>query len=635
MLRAVLQFILLFATFFVQAETFQVISYHDVVSIEEKLVAPDDINVRRLADHFEWLKANGYNVISVQELVDARNGVSKLPTKAVLLSFDDGYASFYKLVFPLLKAYQYPATLAVVGSWLEQREKVMYGTRQVDRQRFLTLEQLKEIAASGLVEIASHSYDLHRGIPGNPQGNEMPAATTRAYSSTSSSYESDSVYKSRIRQDLSRNSDFIEVLTGKRPRVMVWPYGRYNGEVQRIAGELGMFITMNLDDGDNLLANGLSDIRRYHIQKDMPAAELAQTLGTQSKRAMRVMHVDLDYIYDPDPQQQEKNLGLLLDRVKAAGVTAVFLQAFADDNAAGVASRLYFSNRHLPVKADLFNRVSWQVTSRTGSRVFAWLPLTAFVPPSGHPLHSHKVVAADGSAGVGYSRLSPFSAEVREYVAEIYEDLGRHAYFDGILIHDDAVLSDQEDDSVFARDYYATRLGLPGDVTTIRANPEMMQRWTDAKTEHLSWFAEELRRRVENFRKPVMLARNYYAEPILNPQAQTWFSQSLPDALRRFDWVAVMAMPYMEKATDANAWLDRLIQVIRSEKGAEQKVIFELQAKRWAPDEPVPSEEIAGWMRRLRIAGIRHFGYYPDDPFANHPEITTIRKELSVRGYAQ
>ena len=99
----------------------------------------------------------------------------------MLLTFDDGYSSFYKLVFPLLRAYKYPATLAIVGSWMEQREKVMSGARQVERPRFRTLEQLKEIAASGLVEIASHSYDLHHGIPGNPQGNEMPAATTRAY----------------------------------------------------------------------------------------------------------------------------------------------------------------------------------------------------------------------------------------------------------------------------------------------------------------------------------------------------------------------------------------------------------------------------------------------------------------------
>ena len=76
MLRAVLQFILLFTTIFAQAETFQVISYHDVVSIEGKPAASDDIGVRHLADHFEWLQANGYNVISVQDLVDARNGVS-------------------------------------------------------------------------------------------------------------------------------------------------------------------------------------------------------------------------------------------------------------------------------------------------------------------------------------------------------------------------------------------------------------------------------------------------------------------------------------------------------------------------------------------------------------------------------
>lgn len=635
MLRAILQFALLFAAYVAQAQTYQVISYHDVVPDNGRLASPDDISVRRLADHFEWLAANSYKVVSVQDLIDAQNGGRSLPPKAVMLTFDDGYASFYDLVFPLLRAYDYPATLAVVGSWMKQEGKVTYGARPVDRHHFLTLEQLKEVAASGLVEIASHSYDLHHGIPGNPQGNDMPAATTHAYSTAMASYESDAAHEARVRGDLANNNDFIEALTGKRPRVMVWPYGRYNGTVQRIAKELGMFVTINMDDGKNRLEDGFSGIRRYYLRDNPTASELASTLEADRQRAMRVMHVDLDYIYDPDLQQQERNLGLLLDRIKATGVTAVFLQAFADDNASGVASRLYFPNRHLPVKADLFNRASWQITTRTGARVFAWLPLTAFVPPTGHRLHAHRVLSADGSTGIGYTRLSPFSADVRDYVAEIYEDLGRHAYFDGLLIHDDAILSDQEDDSPFAREYYATRLDLPGDVKTIRENPEMMQRWTDAKTEHLSWFAGELRRRVENFRKPLMLARNYYAEPILNPEAQAWFAQSLPDALRRFDWVAVMAMPYMEKATDANAWLDRLVQAIRRVEGAEQKVIFELQAKRWSPDEPIPSTEIAGWMRQLRIAGIRHFGYYPDDPFGNHPEMAVIRQELSVQRYAQ
>lgn len=631
---AFLLFLFLALPSLLRAETFHVICYHDVLPTGSSSVNADDINVRRLADHFEWLEANGYKVISVQDLIDARNGLRKLPPKAVLLTFDDGYASFYKLAFPLLKAFRYPATLAVVGSWVESESNVSYGARQVDRQHFMSLAQLKEVAASGLVEIASHSYDLHHGIRGNSQGNEMPAATTRAYDVRMASYESDAAHESRVKADLARNSAFIEKLTGSRPRVMVWPYGRYNGNIQRIAEQLGMSVTMTLDDGENRLEDGLSGLRRHYLKNDTNAAELAWILKPQSDRVMRVMHVDLDYIYDADPQQQEKNLGLLLERIKSSGVTTVFLQAYADDDASGVARRLYFPNRHLPVKADLFGRASWQISTRTGARVFAWLPLTAFVPAAGSALEKHKVTAIDGSSGVGYARLSPFSAAAREFVAEIYEDLGRHAYFDGLLIHDDATLSDMEDASPFALDYYTTRLGMPPDVAAIRKDPALMQRWTAAKTRHLSWFANDLRRRVENFRKPLQLARNYYAEPILNPAAEAWFAQSLPDALSNFDWVAIMAMPYMEKASDPGAWIERLVKTVRSVKGAENKVVFELQAKRWSPDEPVPSAEIAGWMRRLRILGVRNFGYYPDDPFANHPDISVVRQELSVKKIA-
>jgi len=628
-------FLFLSAFHLARAESYQVLCYHDIVPVDELSTADDDTKVRVLAEQFDWLKANDYNVISVQDLIDARDGLRKLPPKAVLLTFDDGYSNFYKLAFPLLKAHHYPATLAVVGSWIEADKQVLYGGQAVDRQHFMTLAQLKEIAASGLVEIASHTYDLHHGIQGNPQGNEMPAVTTLAYDPISLSYETTDIHEAKVRADFERNSDFIEKTTGKRPRVMIWPYGRYNGEVLRIAEEQGMFVTMSLDEGENRLEDGFSAIRRQYLKNDTVAADLSWILVPQKANPMRVMHVDLDYVYDPDPAQQERNLSLLLERIKASGVTSVFLQAFADDDGSGVARRLYFPNRHLPLKADLFGRVSWQISTRTGARVFAWLPLTAFVPPPGHPLNGHQVVSADGSGGVGYFRLSPFSAEAREYIAEIYEDLGRYTYFAGLLIHDDATLSDQEDASSYALDYYASRLNLPTDIAAIREDPERMARWTRGKTEHLSWFASELRQRVEMFRKPLQLARNYYAEPILNPEAESRFAQSLTDALKYFDWVAIMAMPYMEKASDPESWLDRLVSSVRRVDGAEKKVIFELQAKRWSPDEPIPSSELAGWMRRLRIEGIRNFGYYPDDPFANQPNIGVIRQELSVQRYVQ
>ena len=54
-------------------------------------IFPQTISAQMLIKHFNWLKENGYNVISWQQVIDAENGKGTLPDNAVLLSFDDGY----------------------------------------------------------------------------------------------------------------------------------------------------------------------------------------------------------------------------------------------------------------------------------------------------------------------------------------------------------------------------------------------------------------------------------------------------------------------------------------------------------------------------------------------------------------
>ncbi len=56
-------------------------------------------------------------------------GKKTLPPKAVLLSFDDGYSSFYTRVWPLLQAWNVPALWAPVGSWVDTpaNQKVNFG----------------------------------------------------------------------------------------------------------------------------------------------------------------------------------------------------------------------------------------------------------------------------------------------------------------------------------------------------------------------------------------------------------------------------------------------------------------------------------------------------------------------------
>lgn len=621
-----------------QAAGFIALCYHDV---QDVVTDPDGMAVSRdnLVAQFSWLRENGFRPVGLEDLQAAQRGERPLPEKAVLLTFDDGYASFYSKVFPLLKAFEYPAVLALVGSWLEVPPggQVAYGDRQVSRERFMTWEQIREVATSNLVELASHSYDMHKGVPANPQGNEQPAMTTRRYSAASGEYESDAAYAARLQEDFARNSALFEKNLGVRPQVMTWPYGAYNRPAQTLAAEHGMPITLNLEVGAND-SGDLSAVRRVLILNNPSLADFVWQMRHplwERPRPIRVVHIDLDYVYDPDPVQQEANLGQLLERIQKLGVNTVYLQAFADPDADGVADALYFPNRHLPVRADLFNRAAWQLRTRTGVKVYAWLPVLAFNLGDQADLVQRRSpqgkVAPDPDR---YRRLSPFSASALRLVGEIYEDLAKHAAFNGLLFHDDAVLSDFEDAHPQALAAYR-EAGLPADVGRLRAAaPSVQRRWTRLKIQALDDFTLRLAERARTWRPAIKTARNLFALPVLERASESWFAQSLPRFLEHYDYTALMAMPWMEGAADPEAWLEKLALRVAQTPGALSRVVFELQSVDWRRgNAPIPGARLAAQMRALARLGVKHYGYYPDDFIKNHPRVQDLQPVMSLRTF--
>ncbi|WP_415640231.1 poly-beta-1,6-N-acetyl-D-glucosamine N-deacetylase PgaB, partial [Pseudomonas gessardii] len=232
-----------------------------------------------------------------------------------------------------------------------------------------------------------------------------------------------------------------------------------------------------------------------------------------------------------------------------------------------------------------------------------------------------------------YQRLSPFDPKVRKIIGEIYEDLARTSAIHGVLFHDDAVLSDFEDASPQALQTYAAN-GLPGNIQALRADPEVMQRWTRFKSRYLIDFTHELTAKVRAQRGPeVLTARNIFAEPMLNPASEAWFAQNLDDFLQHYDWTAPMAMPLMEGQSlkNSNAWLEKLVATVKARPGAMQRTVFELQAKDWrtpaAPD--LSGAQMAEWMGVLKRQGASSFGYYPDNFLENSPDLNTVRPALS------
>jgi peptidoglycan/xylan/chitin deacetylase (PgdA/CDA1 family) len=276
---------------------------------------------------------------------------------------------------------------------------------------------------SGLVEIASHSYGLHTEVAGNLEGSRYPAAVARAYGRRgyrtdivpiqrppsprprfgdvlqllaspysrfvelaerlvgtaidhvydprTGRYESDAEYAERVRADLARNSALIEARAGVRPRVMVWPYGRYNDVAIEAARAEGMPVALTLDP-ERSDAREPSRIARYYPAQNPDLKVMAGILEkTPEVQLVRGLCLSLDELDAPTVEAREARLGHAIELIAAFQPSVVLLRAAAGGGG------VYFPNERLPVRADLFGRATWQLRTRAAVGVYAELPVDA------------------------------------------------------------------------------------------------------------------------------------------------------------------------------------------------------------------------------------------------------------------
>jgi biofilm PGA synthesis lipoprotein PgaB len=407
-----------------------------------------------------------------------------------------------------------------------------------------------------------------------------------------------------------------------------------------------MPISLTLDGGTATLQN-LSAMPRMLVLHDPDLMHfVAEVREIDRPEPIRAVQVDLDAVFDTDPIQQERNLDALIKRIYTLGVNVVLLQAFADPDGSGLVKTVYFPNRWLPVRADLFNRVVWQLKTRAHVHVYGWLPVLSYnfrdVPEDRRPARvlawdaDHRTAAADKGQ---YARLSPFDPKSLSLIGDLYEDLARSAAIDGLLFHDDALLGEDEDASTPALAAYE-RAGLPTSVDRIRANADLRRKWLALKTRTLTEFTGALADRASRYRLPLKTMRNLYASVITEPGSRERFAQDVDDFLSAYDYTAVMAMPMLEgvPVREADDWLQRLQTAIAAHPAGLSRTLFELQTVDWrtAPGSPkraVSAATLVSQMRLLLRGGALNIGYYPDDFVMNRPAVDELRRVTSVHAY--
>ena len=353
----------------------------------------------------------------------------------------------------------------------------------------------------------------------------------------------------------------------------------------------------------------------------------AKTTIPQKISNMRIMHIDLDYVFDTDKRQQQRNIQTLVNRIKNVQPNTIYLQAFSDPDANGSADQVYFQNRHMPVRDNLFSVVLQAIRQQTNvQHVYAWLPLISWELPQNYPVPYVK-----NSLGIrlGYIRISPFDSKNQNIVAEIFYDFIRYNAVDGVLYHDDITLSDYEDSSASAQKVYPT-WGF-NDLSILK-NPRHPKQALFArhKTAYLDQFAAGITKILKTERPQLLTARNMYAPVVLNPDSEEWFSQSQGSTMRYYDYNAIMAMPYMEGSTNHKQFYLDLIKNAKRYDSNLSRTVFELQTVNWTNNTKISSQEIAETIQFLKQNGVKHIGYYPDDFYQNHPDIKSLNAVFST-----
>ena len=239
--------------------TLPIVMYHGITD-DPAQVGPYVIPASLFAEDMAYLQAQGYTAVTMTEVLAYVDEGTPLPSRPIMLTFDDGYYNNYLYAYPVLKQYGMRAVIAPIVRW-----SAFYSDTPGQQNRpvysHLTWDQIREMAADGTVEFQSHSYDLHD--------------TSRRRGIRRRKGESRDAYTRMLREDLRKAQTLLTEKAGVTPTTFVYPFGATDSWALPVLRELGFRATFSCESRLNRLTRDpecLYGLGRYLRTPDTDSA---------------------------------------------------------------------------------------------------------------------------------------------------------------------------------------------------------------------------------------------------------------------------------------------------------------------------------------------------------------------------
>ncbi|MDD6284053.1 MAG: polysaccharide deacetylase family protein [Firmicutes bacterium] len=212
-----------------------IIMYHHISADPSKL-GTYVISPEQFESDLKYIKAWGYTTVTAAQLIDFAEHGTPLPKKSVMITFDDGYLSFYEYAYPLLKQYGMTAVLSVIGKYAD-----IYSESDDRNVQYAhaTWDNIREMSQSGAVEIGNHTYQLH--------------TLSDRKGSCKKADETVEQYRKMLTEDISKMQERIKTATGSRSCIFTFPFGRVCDEGEQVVRDMGFKITLGCEEKINYI----------------------------------------------------------------------------------------------------------------------------------------------------------------------------------------------------------------------------------------------------------------------------------------------------------------------------------------------------------------------------------------------
>ena len=227
-----------------------ILMYHHILKDSARqgkyVISPEE-----LEQDLIYLKKNGYETVTAEDVIHFVYEGTPLPEKPIMLTFDDGYYSNFVYAYPLLKQYNMKGVLFIIGQYTDEYSK---SGEENPNYSHVTWERCREMIKDGTMELQNHTYGMH-SFATDRQGSSKGKGETLWQ------------YHFALSQDLKKLQTRFQEETGYVPRGFAYPFGIVSPESVEVLKELGFLAAFTSNEGVNLISSdnpqGLYRLKRY------------------------------------------------------------------------------------------------------------------------------------------------------------------------------------------------------------------------------------------------------------------------------------------------------------------------------------------------------------------------------------